>query len=261
MNTLPDGSFRLMRFAGIDVFLHWSWFLVAMVQVRFGASRYRSPGWAVAEYVTLFAIVLLHELGHALACRSVGGVAGRIVLWPLGGIAYVSPPARPGAALWSIAAGPLVNLLLLPLTAGLLLLAGPLPDWRALFLPGLADAHLFLFTVAALNLGLLVFNLMPIYPLDGGQILYAALWFLLGRWRSLQAVSLLSLSAGAVGLAVALAQRAWWPALLAAFIAWRAALGYVQARAVLRRLRQARPARADATTPPGAPPAAGADAG
>ena len=59
-------------------------------------------------------LILAHEFGHSLACRSVGGEANRIVLWPLGGIAYVSPPQRPGATLWSIAAGPLVNVALVP---------------------------------------------------------------------------------------------------------------------------------------------------
>ena len=55
-----------------------------------------------------------HEFGHALACRQVGGSANQIILWPLGGVAYVNPPQRPGATLWSIAAGPLVNVALLP---------------------------------------------------------------------------------------------------------------------------------------------------
>jgi hypothetical protein len=52
--------------------------------------------WNIAEYVILFALVLLHEFGHALACRQVGGTANQIVLWPLGGVAYVEPPPRPG---------------------------------------------------------------------------------------------------------------------------------------------------------------------
>ena len=68
--------------------------------------------------------MLLHEFGHALACRQVGGVANRIVLWPLGGIAYVNPPPRPGAVLWSIAAGPLVNVALVPITLGLYVWSG-----------------------------------------------------------------------------------------------------------------------------------------
>ena len=67
------------------------------------------------EYLALFLIVLMHEFGHALACRQVGGTANRIVLWPLGGVAYVNPPQRPGATLWSIVAGPLVNVVFLPI--------------------------------------------------------------------------------------------------------------------------------------------------
>ena len=66
------------------------------------------------EYLSLFLIVLIHEFGHQLACRSVGGKTHDIVLWLLGGVAYVSPPQRPGAQLWSIAAGPLVNVALIP---------------------------------------------------------------------------------------------------------------------------------------------------
>jgi hypothetical protein len=73
-----------------------------------------------------FLIVTLHEFGHALACRQVGGQANQIVLWPLGGVAYVDPPPRPGATLWSIAAGPLVNVVLLPILLGLDLVGGSL---------------------------------------------------------------------------------------------------------------------------------------
>src|SRR5947208_1208916 len=98
-------SFRLFRLAGIDVLLPCSRFAVAVVQIGLRRDAYRAPAWKVVEDVSLFAIVLLHELGHALACRSVGGRAERVVLWPLGGVAYVAPPLRPGPLLWSIAAG------------------------------------------------------------------------------------------------------------------------------------------------------------
>src|ERR1051325_1845882 len=97
------GSIRLFRFAGIQVFLHWSWFVVALIEVNTRSREYSSFVYNVWEYLGLFAIVRMHEFGHALACRSVGGTAERIVLWPLGGVAYVSPPLRPGATLWSIA--------------------------------------------------------------------------------------------------------------------------------------------------------------
>src|SRR5271166_5937207 len=115
MPSSRQGSIHLFRFADIDVFLHWSWFVVAVFEINARAGKYSSITWNVLEYLALFLIVLLHEFGHALACRQVGGRANRIVLWPLGGVAFVDPPPRPGATLWSIAAGPLVNVALVPI--------------------------------------------------------------------------------------------------------------------------------------------------
>ena len=220
MEPSLTGSFRIFRVAGIDVFLHWTWFAVAWLQIGLPrANEYQSPAWKVAEYLTLFGIVLLHEFGHALACRQVGGDAARIVLWPLGGIAYVSPPARPGAMLWSIAAGPLVNLVLLVPTLAL---------WAWAAWSGCpADLITFVATIAKINLGLLVFNLLPIYPLDGGQMLHAVLWYGVGRWHSLLAVSLIGgflgvlLFAGSVFLVVAVGPGAFLLGLIAAFVALR----------------------------------------
>ncbi len=100
------------------MFLHWSWFLVAVYEINSQSRRYSSIAFNILEYLSLFLIVLLHEFGHALACRQVGGTANQIVLWPLGGVAYVNPPPRPGATLWSIVAGPLVNVVLFPLSRG-----------------------------------------------------------------------------------------------------------------------------------------------
>src|SRR4051812_4794764 len=120
MLPTQKGSFRLFRLRGIDVFLHWSWFVVAFYTLNSRSAEYSSPVWNVAEYLALFLIVLMHEFGHSLACRQTGGVSEQIVLWPLGGVAYVSPPQRPGAQLWSIAAGPLVNVALAPILFGAL---------------------------------------------------------------------------------------------------------------------------------------------
>src|SRR5271157_5445118 len=122
MPSARQGSIHLFRFKGIDVFLHWSWFLVAAYEIQSRNGRYSSVTWNVLEYLALFLIVTLHEFGHALACRQVGGQANQIVLWPLGGVAYVNPPPRPGATLWSIAAGPLVNVALIPFLAGIFFL-------------------------------------------------------------------------------------------------------------------------------------------
>src|SRR2546427_10892778 len=97
MTSIRPGSLRLFRVGGIDLFLHWSWFLVAAFEIRGRTKSYSSLTWNVLEYLALFLIVMLHEYGHALACRQVGGTANQIVLWPLGGGGDVEPPPRPGA--------------------------------------------------------------------------------------------------------------------------------------------------------------------
>src|ERR1035437_7501096 len=192
MTPTRQGSFRLFRFAGIDVFLHWSWFLIAVYGISMRTTAYSSLVWNVLEYLSLFLIVLVHEFGHALACRSVGGQANQIVLWPLGGVAYVSPPQRPGAMLWSIAAGPLVNVALFPVFS-LIWWLGHSAGW----VESLPDLYRFVVTLWYINTILLIFNLMPVYPLDGGQILRSLLWFMFGRARSL----LIASSIGFVGVA------------------------------------------------------------
>ena len=88
---MRTGVIRLFRFAGIDVYLHFTWFLVAAIFMTDYVRRYESPVWGVLEYISVFVIVLIHEFGHALACRQVGGVANRIVLWPLGKLPSSSP--------------------------------------------------------------------------------------------------------------------------------------------------------------------------
>jgi Zn-dependent protease len=224
---LAQGCLRLFQIAGITVFLHWSWFLVAVLELQLRRDKYDSLAWNAAEYLTLFGIVLLHEFGHSLACRSVGGKAERIVLWPLGGVAFVNPPPRPGALLWSIAAGPLVNVVLLPLTIGLCVFL------RAAF-PATAHGHLDTYcqTVAIINVFILIFNLLPIYPLDGGQILYSLLWFVLGRARGLMVASVVGLfGAGGVLLLAIRGGSVWW-AVLAAFLGMQAIKGFQYARAL-----------------------------
>jgi Zn-dependent protease len=235
MDLTTRGSFRLFRVAGITVFLHWSWFVVAVLQISAREDVYHAPAWKVAEYLSLFGIVLLHEFGHALACRSVGGHAREIVLWPLGGIAYVSPPARPGAVLWSIAAGPLVNLVLILPTAGLWYFAET-RGWRV----HEHDAYLFLQVLFSANLIIFIFNMLPIYPLDGGQILHALLWFGMGRWRSLQYVSLTGIVFGGALFLFILGLSAYYGGgvgsimmgVLAVFIVFRSLVGFQHARAV-----------------------------
>jgi Zn-dependent protease len=213
----------------VDVFLHWSWLFVAVIELQTRKNQYSSQAWNVAEYLTLFGIVFAHEMGHALACRSVGGRADRIVLWPLGGIAYVQPPPRPGALLWSIAAGPLVNLVLAAVSA-------PLVFFAVAALP--PDASRFAVAFLVINVVLLGFNLLPIYPLDGGKIAQALLWFFVGRARSLSIVATLGVAAAVALFPIALARGSIWLAIIAVYAGMRAFAGMRQAK-VLRQLADA----------------------
>lgn len=224
-----QGSIRLFRFAGIDLYLHFSWFLVAAYEIQNRKGNYSSVTWNVLEYLALFLIVMLHEFGHALACRQVGGRANQIVLWPLGGVAYVDPPPRPGATLWSIAAGPLVNVALVPVIYVILTL-GRSSGWSGT--P--PDLLRLLRSIFYINAGLLIFNILPIYPLDGGQILRSLLWFVLGRARSLLVATILGLVgiAGFIGLAIW--EQSIWYGAIAVFMLMNCWGGLQHARALLR---------------------------
>ncbi len=229
MMPTRQGSIRLFQVSGINVFLHWSWFVVAAYEISNRGQSYSSLLWNAIEYLSLFLIVTMHEFGHALACRSVGGHANQIVLWPLGGVAYVDPPPRPGAVLWSIAAGPLVNVVLFPLlTIG----RSVAISWG--WPSSAPDVYGLLSAVWVINLALLIFNVLPVYPLDGGQILRALLWFVVGRGRSLMVAVVIGFAGVGALLALALWWRSIWIGIMGAFILMNCWRGLQQARVLAR---------------------------
>jgi Zn-dependent protease len=218
---LQKGTLHLFQLFGVNVSVHWSWAVVAVIEVMYFSRGQGGSALALAAavYLSLFAIVLMHEFGHALACKSVGGKAERIVLWPLGGVAFVQPPPRPGAVLWSIAAGPLVNVLLVPATVWFALAAGVrldnLGNGGGLHqLPFIAQYALY---VCLMNIALLVFNLAPIYPLDGGQILQSLLWFVVGRGRALIIAASIGIAGGVAIILGGLALGGLWLPILGVF--------------------------------------------
>lgn len=243
MLPTQQGSFRLFRFSGIQVSVHWSWFFIAFYSVSSRGDLYGSPVWNVVEYLSLFLIVLLHEFGHSLACRSTGGQADQIVLWPLGGVAYVAPPQRPGAQLWSIAAGPLVNVALLPV----FYLAVRVAVGRGLDVSH-PDAFECLREVMRINLGLLIFNMLPVYPLDGGQILRSVLWYFKGPATSLIVATVIGFLGGLALLAYGVSQlsvsrqRSVWIVVLAGFLLFNCWNSFQYARKLRAHLRAAPPA-------------------
>ena len=201
---------------------------MAFYEINARRNNYSSLAWNILEYLSLFCIILLHEFGHALACRQVGGKADQIVLWPLGGVAYVAPPPRPGATLWSIAAGPLVNVALAPVLTLMVVLGGA--GWA----DAAPNAYALVRAICFINYFLLIFNLLPIYPLDGGQILRALLWFAAGRARSL----MIATAIGFIGVAglvlLAVVERSVWIGVVGAFILLNCWRGLLQARALAR---------------------------
>lgn len=222
-----QGSVRLFSYSGITVFLHWSWFLLALYEINARRGGYSSVGWNVAEYLALFLIVMLHEFGHALACRQVGGTANQIVLWPFGGVAYVNPPPRPGATLWSLAAGPLVNVALLPVIFGLGVLTNS-AGWAQTA----PDVSRLVHAATWINVVLLIFNMLPIYPLDGGQILRSLLWFVVGRARSLWVATIVGFIGIPLFLLFAWWQQSAWLGILSVFLLLNCWGGLQQARAL-----------------------------
>jgi len=200
MQGLSLWSLPFTRIAGITVRIHLFFLLYIAAEVIRNGQQY---GGAVAleaflMMVMLFAIVLLHELGHCFAARSVGGSADDILLWPLGGLAFVHHPPNPRAAAITTACGPAVNLGLFLLAGVVLLLMGywaPLnPLWSSfagrldpvggLEPVGVQVLPWYVMWTARfffLNWMLFWFNVLCVgFPLDGGRLLQAALWARMG---------------------------------------------------------------------------------
>lgn len=237
MMPTRQGALQLFRVFGIDVYLHWTWLILAVYEFQSRGGAYAYPVWNLVEFLGLFGIVLLHEFGHALACQQVGGKANYITLWPFGGVANVNAPQRPGAQLWCIAAGPLVNVVLAVLFYALfhwLEATGQTPS------EGL-DLWACVLAMQRLNLWLLLFNILPVYPLDGGQILRSLLWYVCGAARSLQIAAAVGFL-GVAGLAwVAFRQGNYWLGFIAYMVfsncqrAWRTSEALLKVEAAPRR--------------------------
>ncbi len=182
-------SFGVGSLFGIRIRLHLLFIFGGLILV-FGELR-DGGGWAGLGYglgsmALLFTIVLLHEFGHCFGARSVGGYADEILLWPLGGLASTCPPHDPRAHLVTVIAGPAVNVILLLITAIVILLwkgtldALPLNPFHPFHtnVPYAAGGwHYWLVVFFTLNLIILLFNLAPVFPFDGGRVLQCILWF------------------------------------------------------------------------------------
>jgi Zn-dependent protease/CBS domain-containing protein len=175
------GAWRIGRLAGVPIGLHPLWLVIvglltwSLGEVWFpeaapGIRPEAAYALGLLSALTLFAGILLHELGHAVVARRRGVEVEEIDLWLLGGVARLKgEPGRPQDELLFALAGPAVTLLLGAGFATARLLAGGAPDWLRAFL----DYQL------QVTIAILLLNLLPAFPLDGGRALRSALW-----WRS-----------------------------------------------------------------------------
>jgi Zn-dependent protease len=176
------GSWRIGRAFGIDIFIHWTFFLL-LGFVAFQGWRGQlglGPLHAVLLVALIFGCVVLHELGHALMARRFGVGTRDITLYPIGGIARLERmPERPLQEICVALAGPAVNVVI----AGILLIPFLLtfafqPDLGAsasLGRPGV------LTELIAGNIILVLFNMLPAFPSDGGRVFRALLVAPFGR--------------------------------------------------------------------------------
>lgn len=173
---------KLGRIFGIKIGLHYSWFLIALLIVYSISAQFHAtnPHWsdqliltmAIATAILFFVSLLLHELAHSLVARSNGLPVREITLFALGGVSQIEKnPTSAKLEFWMAFVGPLTSIVIGVLCVALARLLGqPASDpWMAM-----------LQWLGYINFTLGVFNLLPGYPLDGGRVLRAIIWWKTG---------------------------------------------------------------------------------
>lgn len=168
-------QWKLGTFAGIDVFVHTTFLLIV---AWYGFIYWQQTGTllgaleGMAFILLLFAAVTLHEYGHALTARKFGVRTRDITLYPIGGVARLERmPNKPIQELWVALAGPAVNVVIAIILFGWLVFTKSLVPLRELTLA----TGSFIERLMIVNIFLLVFNLIPAFPMDGGRVLRAIL--------------------------------------------------------------------------------------
>ncbi|HET6246868.1 MAG TPA: site-2 protease family protein [Tepidisphaeraceae bacterium] len=231
------GSFPLFTFSGIRVRVHMSLVLFIGLTLVIGGIGSRHYDWEqrLESMGILFAIVLLHEFGHCFAGRWVGGDADSIILTPLGGLAMANAPHRPWPTFVTVAGGPAVNVIICVIAAALSFGFYHVVPWNPV---GYANQYglpigllSYLFWIYSISLALLLFNLLPIFPLDGGQLLQSMLWPKLGYYRSMNIACIVGLVGGIILGVVGL-----FTSLLLVFIAITGIMYCIQMRRSLKEI-------------------------
>jgi Zn-dependent protease len=214
MNWAPT----ILRIRDISIKMHVTFLLLLAFEAWIWSTHgITGIAFGVGLTILLFTCVVLHELGHAFAARTVGIPVREILLLPIGGIAYLSrAPKTPRDELWIAVAGPLVNVII-----ALCLL--PFVGASASFVnfPGPESApsiSLLLTGLYSANVMLVLFNLLPAFPLDGGRILRAGLAMLLSERTATTYATVISQGVAAVIGTIAVMSGQIFLAITALFI-------------------------------------------
>lgn len=208
-----DWSVPFAKAFGIVFRVHLVFLFYVLSKLIWSVSRDRvGLAFTVPLVVSLFVVVLAHELGHVAACRRFKGLATRVVMWPLGGFAEHDLPNHWRPTLMTSLAGPLVNVVLwVGLSAAIYIATDNL---RAVFftpyealptlltdvaLPGGESPRwlLVLWSLHYVNTILILFNLLlPMLPMDAGRALHAVLWSFMGRGPALEVAAVVGIVCG-----------------------------------------------------------------
>jgi len=197
---LGRGSITLFHVRGIRIAVDWSWFLVLFLVIFWASDFYGSVldessaastpfALAVVSALGFFGSIVLHELGHAFAAMRNGIGITSIQLWVFGGMARMDRESDSPATEFKVAvAGPLVTLAIVVVLSAIGLAAvGPAEFWRSVLIEsnsGVSGVMAMIGWLATVNALILVFNLLPAYPMDGGRIARAIAWWRTGDRNS-----------------------------------------------------------------------------
>lgn len=236
-----NAQIKLGRIAGIEIGLHYSWFIIAVLIVlqlkdHFRVSNPDWPDgamWAVATVTALlfFVTLLLHELAHSLVAQKRGLRVRAITLFALGGVSQIESEASDAKSeFWIAFVGPLTSLVIGFLCIGLARIAFASRGDPATAMPAV------LLWLGYINVTLAIFNMIPGYPLDGGRVLRAVIWWITGdqqrstRWASYvgQAVAFLFIINGLYRFFVGQNYGGLWMAFIGWFLLDAARSSYLQ---------------------------------
>ena len=179
---------KLGRIGGIEIGLHYSWFIIAILIALSLAAHFHQvqPGWSetvvwAASIITsalFFVTLLLHELAHSLVAKSHGLRVRAITLFALGGVSQIETEASDAKTeFWIAIVGPLTSFAIGLVLLGLAWLMG----WRAGQAEAIGPVGAVLLWLGYINIALGAFNMIPGFPLDGGRVLRAIVWWVVKK--------------------------------------------------------------------------------